>query len=164
MSLEYGKKKGQAAIEYLMNYGWAILIMVVVLALLYFLITPATGQASCTTQVGFICNDPLPNVVSTVAGTTMDIRLHNDQASPITISKVLCSTSNVNTSKATANAQTIAGGTYADFKDVSCYDGGATLNLTKRGQFKGYMTFWYASTIDPTKNMTVTASVVAIAN
>jgi len=45
------KKKGQGALEYLMTYGWALLIIVVVAAALYALgvLNPATySQSRCT--------------------------------------------------------------------------------------------------------------------
>lgn len=43
------KKKGQAAMEYLMTYGWAILIIVVVVAALYAMgVFRTKGRVSCS--------------------------------------------------------------------------------------------------------------------
>ena len=45
------RKKGQSAMEYLMTYGWAILIVIVVVAALYamgvFKITPSVSCSPC---------------------------------------------------------------------------------------------------------------------
>jgi hypothetical protein len=54
------KKKGQGALEYLMTYGWALLIIVVVGAALYALgvLNPATyTQSRCTGFQYFIYQD-----------------------------------------------------------------------------------------------------------
>jgi len=51
-------RKGQSAMEYLMTYGWAILVIIVVIAVLFYIgvlnprnVTPTT----CTFQPGFSC-------------------------------------------------------------------------------------------------------------
>ncbi len=42
-------KKGQSALEYLMTYGWALVVIVIVVAALVFLINPSqVGGQSCT--------------------------------------------------------------------------------------------------------------------
>ncbi len=42
-------KKGQSALEYLMTYGWALVVIVIVVAALVFLINPSqVGAESCT--------------------------------------------------------------------------------------------------------------------
>src|SRR3989344_1883782 len=41
--------KGQSALEYLMTYGWALVVIVIVVAALVFLINPSqVGGQSCT--------------------------------------------------------------------------------------------------------------------
>ncbi len=52
--------KGQSAMEYLMTYGWAILIIAVVLAALFELGVFGTGGTpqACIAQSGFICASP----------------------------------------------------------------------------------------------------------
>ncbi len=56
--------KAQSAIEYLMTYGWAILIIVVVLAIL-FLSNVFNGSIfisnSCASSQGFVCGSPVLN-------------------------------------------------------------------------------------------------------
>ncbi len=53
--------KSQSAMEYLMTYGWAILIVAVVLAALFDLgvFTNLSFGNSCIAQNGFYCNDPI---------------------------------------------------------------------------------------------------------
>ena len=51
-------KRSQSAMEYLMTYGWAILIIAVALGLLYVLgvFSPSSAVTnSCTSQSGYIC-------------------------------------------------------------------------------------------------------------
>ncbi len=53
--------KSQSAMEYLMTYGWAILIIAVVIAVLFDLgifSSPSFGN-SCITQDGFYCSNPI---------------------------------------------------------------------------------------------------------
>ena len=57
--------KAQSAMEYLMTYGWAILIIAVVLGALFALgiFSGTTSGSSCNAAVGFFCQNPvlLPN-------------------------------------------------------------------------------------------------------
>ncbi|MBI4209886.1 MAG: hypothetical protein HY544_00040 [Candidatus Diapherotrites archaeon] len=41
-------RKGQSALEYLMTYGWALIVIVVVIAALYFIIPKTQAQCSLT--------------------------------------------------------------------------------------------------------------------
>ncbi len=55
-----GKKKGQAALEFLMTYGWAILVVLIVIgALAYFgILNPSILlPEKCTLQMGLYCKD-----------------------------------------------------------------------------------------------------------
>ncbi len=66
------KKKGQAALEFLMTYGWAILAAVIVIGVLYFLI----GNPSNLAGDKFIMAAPLvanAMVLSDANGVTIDI-------------------------------------------------------------------------------------------
>lgn len=51
-------KKSQSAMEYLMTYGWAVLIILVALGSLYYLgvFTPST-PSTCQIQAPFVCMD-----------------------------------------------------------------------------------------------------------
>ncbi|MBU0586866.1 hypothetical protein KJ780_05105 [Candidatus Micrarchaeota archaeon] len=169
---EFGKMKGQAAIEYLMNYGWAILILVVVFVALFFVVGPLLGGAEqCTTDVRFSCNDPLPYVSNDGAGDTeIDVRLYNRQVQAIDIKKVLCTVdSSIDVTNAADVNPTIrisSGSGFADFTDIACKQGADALKLTQGDQFKGTVVFWYTeeNAIDPNDLRTLSASVVAKVN
>src|SRR3989338_8439139 len=54
------KRKGQAALEFLMTYGWAILVVLIVIgALAYFgILNPSILlPEKCTLQMGLYCKD-----------------------------------------------------------------------------------------------------------
>ena len=45
----FKEQKGQSALEYLMTYGWALIVIVIVIAALVFLINPTqSGTEGCT--------------------------------------------------------------------------------------------------------------------
>ncbi|MGC9190792.1 MAG: hypothetical protein ACP5FR_02670 [Candidatus Micrarchaeia archaeon] len=58
----FGNKKAQSAMEYLMTYGWAILIIAIVLAALFslgvFSSSSFTGTV-CVASSGFLCSNPI---------------------------------------------------------------------------------------------------------
>lgn len=55
--------KGQSAMEYLMTYGWAILIIAIVLVALFELgiFNGSTLPTTCVAQSGFVCSSPTYN-------------------------------------------------------------------------------------------------------
>ncbi|HIH05070.1 TPA: hypothetical protein HA281_01555 [Candidatus Woesearchaeota archaeon] len=77
-------KKGQAALEFLMTYGWAILVVLIAIgALAYFgVLSPSNLLPSkCTLQPGMVCADQkiTPGQVTVVLknGYGADITIHN---------------------------------------------------------------------------------------
>src|SRR3989344_1189359 len=51
----FSKKKGQSALEYLMTYGWALVVIVIVIAALVFLIQPSqVGGNTCSATSGIL--------------------------------------------------------------------------------------------------------------
>jgi hypothetical protein len=72
----FGNKKAQSAMEYLMTYGWAILIIAIVLAALFslgvFSSSSFTGTV-CVASSGFLCSNPIlhnGNFVATIGQAT----------------------------------------------------------------------------------------------
>ena len=72
----FGNKKGQSAMEYLMTYGWAILIIAIVLAALFslgvFSSSSFTGT-TCIASSGFLCSNPVlhdGNFIATIGQAT----------------------------------------------------------------------------------------------
>lgn len=51
----FSEKRGQSALEYLMTYGWALVVIVIVIAALVFLIQPSqVGGNTCSTTSGIL--------------------------------------------------------------------------------------------------------------
>jgi len=78
--------KGQAAMEYLMTYGWALLVIVIVIAILL-IMNPFSAPQSCKfDQVGFACNNM---AVKATDGTLLG-SITNGLNNGIKIVKVTC--------------------------------------------------------------------------
>ncbi|MEK6981809.1 MAG: hypothetical protein AABX38_02660 [Candidatus Micrarchaeota archaeon] len=151
---DFGRtKRGQAAMEYLMTYGWAILVIVIVITILAFYLPQLikTPEGCLFSQPGFSCSDPKPSIyISTVAtnDVSMAVRVFNQQGQNIKVSKAVCLKGNIDQASL-ANADTVsnnptivAGGSY-DI-NVACKDAtGNPLRLSKNSDFKGIFVIWY---------------------
>ena len=88
-------KKGQAALEFLMTYGWAILVVMIVIgALAYFGVLNPTIMLpeKCTLQMGLYCKDHLISIAP-VAGeiyynNSIYLKLENGMGKGIIVSEV----------------------------------------------------------------------------
>ena len=162
-------KKGQAALEFMMTYGWAILVVLAAIgALSYFgILDPSRFTPNtCAASSGFSC-DGKPvgasdNVVFTISnGAGFDVVL--DTANSLTVGQTLlsagCSKNNVkiadrgNTSSGIAN-YTLRDGASATINVSGC-TGFANLNI-----IKGDLTFTYTnakSALPETLKITVVA-------
>ncbi|MBI2176418.1 hypothetical protein HYU40_03680 [Candidatus Woesearchaeota archaeon] len=81
----FNRKKGQAAMEFLMTYGWAILVVLVVIgALAYFgVLSPSTLlPEKCTFPVSLSCTD------HSVSGTAITLILQNGAGRDMTITRI----------------------------------------------------------------------------
>ena len=78
----------QSAMEYLMSYGWAILIIAIVLGIIFYygLLTPPTPNA-CIPAVGFGCQNPL----FTTSGF-LQAQIGQDTGQTIYINGIACAT------------------------------------------------------------------------
>jgi len=80
-----GKKAGQAAMEYLMTYGWALLVIVIVIAILL-IMNPFSAPQTCKfDQIGFACN----NMAVTTSGALLG-SITNGNNNGIKVIKVTC--------------------------------------------------------------------------
>lgn len=79
--------KGQAAMEYLMTYAWALLIILVVMGIFVFLIMNLQAPERCdfSTQ-GLVCNQPMP----VIEGNELKFRLINEFNERITVYQMNC--------------------------------------------------------------------------
>ena len=85
MKFRIKKNKGQAALEFLMTYGWAILVVLIVIgALSYFGVLDPLKLAPdrCTFKMGFDCND------HKLTDTALTIRLGNSIGAKINVTNM----------------------------------------------------------------------------
>ncbi|MDE1856639.1 MAG: hypothetical protein KGH98_00985 [Candidatus Micrarchaeota archaeon] len=134
----------QSAMEYLMTYGWAILILGVVLAALYAtgLLSPSTlVQNTCSFQAPFAC---LYSSLS-ISGV-LTINVEQSSASPINVTAIGCNSNGTVTnmqSISPANAIPISGNlTFT----VSCYGTGNKVFTGQPGTvYHGYFLLNYTN-------------------
>jgi hypothetical protein len=75
-------KKGQSALEYLMTYGWALVVIVIVIAALVFLIQPSqVGGNTCSTTSGILITN---HAVSSTGSGGLTMALSNQTATSLT--------------------------------------------------------------------------------
>ena len=78
------ERKGQSALEYLMTYGWALIVIAIVIGVLVFIMSTTTAGANCTSD-----NTQLIYVDHTVNGATdVQLRLQNGAGQTITVTAV----------------------------------------------------------------------------
>ncbi|MBI4399599.1 hypothetical protein HY570_02520 [Candidatus Micrarchaeota archaeon] len=125
-------RKGQAAMEYLMTYGWAILVIILVLALLLYLgvFAPSTPEA-CRGPAGWTCSRTRLTT-DAVLTTAFSFPLRD-----VTITRLKCTQeSGVVTTGASAwsGSQVILRGDTVSFT-LTCHDTtGAAINSFVQGQ------------------------------
>lgn len=154
-----GALHAQAAMEYLMTYGWALLVIVIVIAILI-IMNPFSAPQSCKfDQIGFACD----NAVVTANGTYLLMGLINGNNNAINVSGVLCTsskTSTVPTNPSNVNTVVARQGTLAIGK-TSPVSSGITCTgaPTAPGtDFSGKIWVFYKNTEDGADYPTRTAS------
>ncbi|MCX6769266.1 MAG: hypothetical protein NT051_01150, partial [Candidatus Micrarchaeota archaeon] len=75
----------QAALEYLITYGWALLVIVIVIAALV-VINPISTPASCSFPTGFNC----PNIPAIDTNGSLYVRVVNSNNNEITVLRAIC--------------------------------------------------------------------------
>jgi len=141
-------KKGQAAMEFLMTYGWAILAAIIAIAVLaYFGVFNPGRYTSEMCQVGapFTCDD---NSVATTAGVNIILRNGGDEDYDVTNIEVLnCNDGGT----AISPAITIASGKTATIT--------APCVLTAGAAFRGNIEITYVKVTGGTRDLTATGSI-----
>jgi len=134
VKIEIGNKKGQAALEYLMTYGWAILAVVVVLAVLWYLgiFTPKAPEM-CVFDSPFSC----------IGGTAYVNSSH--LVLKVGVQSALANRANITSIKINGNTVTCGGALPITLNldtenTITCNHG---LGLTKGSSFRGTITFQY---------------------
>jgi uncharacterized protein (UPF0333 family) len=83
------KKKGQAALEFLTTYGWAFMVILVMIgALAYFgVLNPSKlVPDQCIASSGFTCTDAAARATANAAGNSMDVLLTANRGDTVTLS------------------------------------------------------------------------------
>lgn len=147
--------RGQAAMEYLMTYGWAILVIVIVLAILAFFLpnlisVPQTCQFS---QAGFDCSEN-PAVISNSSKNGQveaSFNLQNGKGQTIDVKAVLCTTASLADADLTfatkitdATEQSLAAGATKQYRGISCVDeAGLPIVMVPNTDFRGRIVIYY---------------------
>ena len=120
--------------EYLMTYGWALLIIIVVMAIFIALIMMLQAPEMCNFDpgVGFLCNNPMP--VIDPAGN-INVRLYNGNPQKVNILGVGCSNDPQSKNVDNSATTTISQGGFADIT--------ANCNHNSKGNFQGYLIVEY---------------------
>ncbi|MFH2106110.1 MAG: hypothetical protein ABII22_02535 [Candidatus Micrarchaeota archaeon] len=152
--------KGQAMMEYLMTYGFAIFVIVIVLAILFFYLGQINTPETCAfDKADFNCQSPPPVLVASAGSNTvsMIVKIENNDKNPIVIEGVLCTTAakgeidkawSTDVSPATGGI-TIGSGTSTPidgtWPSIACKgkDGITPLTLNPNSEFKGNLVIWY---------------------
>ncbi len=80
----FTERKGQSAIEYLMTYGWMLLVVAIVGGAIF-----ATVQGQCTqSSSGFGTTDVRISNFGVTAGESLAVEMRNAAADPVTITGV----------------------------------------------------------------------------
>lgn len=143
-----GGSRAQSAMEYLMTYGWAILIIAVALAVIYYfgVLTPSSfvGQ-QCLLPSGLSCT-----VVGMATNGLLTLNLFQNTQSQINVTAIGCNStyafpSSIVVSYAVANQISIPSGSNATLA-VPCYSGSAAFGGVVGSEFTGYVMVNYAKT------------------
>ncbi len=162
----FGKTlKGQAIMEYLITYGLALFVILIVLAILVAVVLPSLqAPETCQfTQPGFSCNQkPAALVADTGNNVHILFQLDNTGGKSIVLSEILCSASppsNIRKSDVDANgvtlstavpmasgeSKTIGDTVKSDIKvQVDCKnEDGTSMKLSPGSNFKGSLSIVY---------------------
>jgi len=99
------RRKGQVAIEFLMTYGWALMIVLITLSSLYFfVINPrSVVSPSCSFSGDLYCLGHKFN------GSGLYVELKNNAGIPLNITNIFCEFEGVNVNN-TLNVRLLPGG------------------------------------------------------
>ena len=158
--------KGQAIMEYLITYGLALFVILIVLAILVAVVLPSLkAPETCQfTQPGFTCNQK-PHVLVADSGNNVHIlfQLDNTQGKSVVLQEVLCTTAptgNIRKSDVDSNGVTLstpvpmASGESKSLGDavksdikvqVDCKnEDGTSVKLSPNSNFKGTLAVVYS--------------------
>ena len=131
--------KAQSAIEYLTTYGWTILVVIIVIALLFLITKPSSGS-NCIPESGYSCTSPSLNASGYLEVTFSEsLDLGN-----ITVTGLQCTTGPVTPSTFQAADYVLAPNTYSRLI-MHCPISSSAIGTT----FLGYLWIQYHSNAFP---------------
>jgi len=149
--------KAQSAMEYLMTYGWAILIIAVVLAILYqlgiFGGSSALVGTSCLAATGYLCGNPQLNTAGNLIVTFGQV------GQTVTLTGIACT----NSISAPVSIQSVTPTPLATGQKISIVFGCPLSSNTIGTTFKGYLWVQY-NTQTQNGNIGEVGSVTAVAS
>lgn len=155
--------KGQAAMEYLMTYGWALLVIVIVIAILL-IINPFSAPQGCRfEQIGFTCGNPLIN-----SNGQLYLSVVNGNNNAIKVVKIACTSDKSpappSFGAGLATAITVPRQGNLTLNGEQCKkDASTNVALAAGSEFSGKLWLWYQNDEDPASypNRTISANIVA---
>lgn len=165
--------KGQAAMEYLMTYGWAILAIVLVIAALIFLNPFRAPEVCLFEQAGFTCNEPPPQLfVNSNGDLQMNVKVWNQAGQGMKVKEFMCT--NAPGNEIPENGRVSAGqygapstlnsGSSMTLTNVPCVDSTGEQIVSQANQeFRGKIVIWYSyeNDIDQSILHQIKASVIS---
>ena len=158
-----GKSRGQAAMEYLMTYGWALLVIVIVIFILLF-INPLKPHEGCRFDtIGFTCTAPLVD-----SNGTLYLSFTNGNSNNIEIHAINCTTDRTTKPPASSDTMSVNLQRQEPYSlKIQCYDAkGGKLQPSAGSDFTGRLWVFYRNEEDGTNypmrstSATVTTTVV----
>ena len=161
-------RKGQAAMEYLMTYGWALLAIVIVIAALIYLNPFRAPELCLFQQQGFSCSEPNPQIYSDDGDVSMNVRIWNKLGKTVIIKGIVCTNAQATDIELTSefeHSRTIATGSSQDFYNINCVDSDMDdVVMQPNQEFRGKMLVWYNYEDDLSENIKheAQASVISV--
>ena len=131
-------KKGQSALEYLMTYGWAILIIIIVGGVLYYYGVFSPGKLVGENKIGFSKVDVDAWTIESGTPPVMKIKLVNKVGKDINITQISV-TDGTNTDSNTTVNEKVSAGEKSDFISVDL----TNLNPSSGSAYKYDVTIYY---------------------
>lgn len=166
--LKSGSMKAQAAMEYLMTYGWAIFIIVLVAGALFYVISTIKSPESCNFSgtMGFSCSESMPLAYSNNSDNdiVVDMKIRNQFGKSTTIHKLLCTDAPEGDIKEympdlidggcymtpSSDGSNMGAGSSKQYTGIKCCDiSGSPISISPGNQLKANVIVWYNYRSDP---------------
>jgi len=107
------KIKLQSAFEFLITYGWVILLIAIIISLLFtFFKISNSANNTCNIQNIFLCNKVFASINSSTNTIFLYFNLTNQQPYPIENAIIIANINNQNTTKAICSPSFVKTGSY----------------------------------------------------